>query len=70
MRGAHTITGAFASADDPNGLNNVVNAGTFAVRVDGVVVQSVDLGGFGAPYDVLYGTWDVGVSLGAGSQHV
>ncbi len=65
--GTYTITGAFASADDPDGQNNT-NAGTFSVLVDGVVQQSIDLGGFGAPHDVLYGNWDVSLSLGAGSH--
>ncbi len=65
--GTYTITGAFASADDPDGQNNT-DAGTFSVLVDGVVQQSIDLGGFGAPHDVLYGNWDVSLSLGAGSH--
>ncbi len=65
--GTYTVTGAFASENDPDGQNNT-NAGKFSVLVDGVVQQSFDLGAFANPHDVLRGTWDVSLDLGAGSH--
>ena len=65
--GIYTVTGAFASENDPDGQNNT-DAGTFSVLVDGVVVQSFDLGAFVSPHDVIRGTWGVSVDLGAGSH--
>ena len=63
--GVYTVTGAFASQNDPDGQNST-DAGTFSVLVDDVVQQSFNLGSFVNPHDVIRGTWDVGVSLGAG----
>ncbi len=66
--GVYTVTGAFASQNDPDGQNST-DAGTFSVLVDDVVQQSFNLGSFVNPHDVIRGTWDVGVSLSSRIAH-
>jgi hypothetical protein len=64
--GTYTLSGAFASQSDPTFLN--IDAGTFTILVDGVVAQSVDLGAFSTPSQILLGDWSTSITLGAGSH--
>jgi hypothetical protein len=65
--GTYQVSGAFASQNDPDGQNNT-DAGTFSLLVDGVVVQSFNLGGFANPHDIIRGNWSASVDLKAGSH--
>lgn len=63
--GAYTLTTDFASQDGANRSINV-DAGTFAVIIDGTTVASDFLGNFTAPLQVLRGSFDRTVNLPAG----
>jgi hypothetical protein len=64
--GAYTLMMDFASQDDANGTINV-DAGTFAVIIDGSTVASDFLGNFTAANQVLMGKFDQTVDLAAGT---
>jgi hypothetical protein len=65
--GSHTLTGNFASQNDPSGGNNR-DAGTFSVLVDGSTVFSKSLGAFFQSNDVIRGTFDATFSTTAGAH--
>jgi hypothetical protein len=68
--GSHTLTGNFASEDDPDGAGPNSGAGTFSVLVDGSTVFTESLGAFAFQGQVKHGTYNATFTTTAGDHDI